>query len=490
MSGVIDFPVRRRLRSCAKVEKQSAKELQTVENVSVAVKSKQKRNLPKESFEENVNCDETPNEKKRRIKRKLTPCFKKNEISRNERLNQYQLAKHLLSASSVSCIIGRESEFRQLQHLIGGHLQSKNSTSIYISGAPGTGKSVCINNVVKLLKNTHSFKFMKMNAMNFRNSNALFSHIADELKLSYSSKTQSVAAIEKFIKQLKQPLLLIVDEIDNLVEKHQEALYTIFDWSRVAAKNVIVVGIANTLDFTSRVLPRFHFLKEQRVKEIHFTPYTKDQIKQIIESRLSSLRCKNLIKPLAVEMIARKVSSHSGDARKALNLCEKAIELLEKEETKQFKETSDDGFNIGSEKSSSNGFSVEISHVMKVLKQVYGGDSGKDSCNDISYLPTQQQIILCICLMFAKFIGQKEVDIKRCYETFGKICSKKGLSYEMCNISDFRSMCDLLESKAFLIIKQIKDTTKIGLKNDENELFNLMNEKPFLANLLKDSSFV
>lgn len=60
---------------------------------------------------------------------------------------------------------------------------------------------------------------------------------------------------------------------------------------------------------------------------INFQPYTFDQLEMIIKSRLEGLR---LFDQSAVILCARKVSSVSGDARRALDICRLATVILER----------------------------------------------------------------------------------------------------------------------------------------------------------------
>ena len=57
-----------------------------------------------------------------------------------------------------------------------------------------------------------------------------------------------------FFKQIS--LVLVLDEIDQLESKNQDVLYTVFEWPALFASRLALVGIANTLDLTDRVLPR------------------------------------------------------------------------------------------------------------------------------------------------------------------------------------------------------------------------------------------
>ena len=51
-------------------------------------------------------------------------------------------------------------------------------------------------------------------------------------------------------------ILLVLDEVDQLESKDQSVLYTVFEWPALQGSKLVLVGIANSLDLTDRVLPR------------------------------------------------------------------------------------------------------------------------------------------------------------------------------------------------------------------------------------------
>ena len=50
--------------------------------------------------------------------------------------------------------------------------------------------------------------------------------------------------------------MLVLDEIDHLITKDQDVLYSFFEWAKSNSSKLIMIGIANALDLTSRFLPR------------------------------------------------------------------------------------------------------------------------------------------------------------------------------------------------------------------------------------------
>lgn len=96
----------------------------------------------------------------------------------------------------------------------------------------------------------------------------------------------------------------MLDEIDQLINKKQSVLYTVFEWPLRAKSKIVLVGIANALDLTDRVLPRLHARPDLQLELMHFLPYTKQQIINIFTAKLKEEMTTDLFSPLAIQMLA------------------------------------------------------------------------------------------------------------------------------------------------------------------------------------------
>ncbi len=84
-------------------------------------------------------------------------------------------------------------------------------------------------------------------------------------------------------------MVLLVDELDHLVTRKQTVLYNIFDWPTRPQSNLIVIGIANTMDLDERLLKRI--ASRLGLRKIQFRPYSKEQLVSIIKVTASSCCC-------------------------------------------------------------------------------------------------------------------------------------------------------------------------------------------------------
>ena len=82
-----------------------------------------------------------------------------------------------------------------------------------------------------------------------------------------------------------------------------------FEWPSLPKSRLVLVGIANALDLTDRVLPRLqgHQCKPQL---LHFAPYTKQQIIDVLEDRLATC---DVLEPSALKFCAMKVATVAGN---------------------------------------------------------------------------------------------------------------------------------------------------------------------------------
>eukprot|EP00455_Lapot_gusevi_P053165 TRINITY_DN8239_c0_g1_i2.p1 TRINITY_DN8239_c0_g1~~TRINITY_DN8239_c0_g1_i2.p1 ORF type:complete len:286 (+),score=55.64 TRINITY_DN8239_c0_g1_i2:67-924(+) len=123
-------------------------------------------------------------------------------------------------------------------------------------------------------------------------------------------------------------LVLMLDEIDFLLTRDQSVLYNLLQWTTYPDSNLVVIGISNTLDFADRLMARVH--SRMGDCRIAFQPYTHQQLAEIVMARLKSLPvCP--FHPDALEKMARKIASLSGDARRTLQVCRRALEICERE---------------------------------------------------------------------------------------------------------------------------------------------------------------
>ena len=173
-----------------------------------------------------------------------------------------------------------------------------------------------------------SFSFIELNAMKLTEPHQLWVHLWKELtgkKVTADHATSLLQTRFSTSAPNREPLLLLVDELDLLWTRKQDVMYNLFDWPTKINSKLIVVAIANTMDLPERLMMN-RVSSRLGLTRMSFQPYTHVQLKQIVMSRLTGIRG---IDPDGVELIARKVAALSGDARRALDICRRATEIAE-----------------------------------------------------------------------------------------------------------------------------------------------------------------
>lgn len=122
--------------------------------------------------------------------------------------------------------------------------------------------------------------------------------------------------------------MVLVDELDQLVTKKQEVIYNFFNWPNQPHSRLIVLAVANTMDLPERELSN-KINSRLGSNRINFTPYDKNQLIEILSSRMEGLD--GVFAKEAIGLVASKVASVTGDARRALDICRRAVEKVESE---------------------------------------------------------------------------------------------------------------------------------------------------------------
>uniref|UniRef100_A0A914L6J5 AAA+ ATPase domain-containing protein n=1 Tax=Meloidogyne incognita TaxID=6306 RepID=A0A914L6J5_MELIC len=287
-------------------------------------------------------------------------------------------------------LIGREKEFGLIESLISTSLKDKSSLCVYISGPPGTGKTATVKEVInhlqwKIDKNGRhkEFHFVSIDCFASSTTTSLAQHILLRLETQtkISNGKQVLQALENKISKCKIPILILLDEVDNLVSRKDEIIYDAFNWPNKFPGRVIVIGIffedfliqvlcrraggylkrnlvciisfeqesnridfhnrcftyfytnlgiSNSLDLTERQLSKIKFAHPP--KSIVFPPYTSEMLISILSSYLNDIGNKSsIIDTKAIELCARKVASMTGDVRRALDIASQMIVNFDEE---------------------------------------------------------------------------------------------------------------------------------------------------------------
>ncbi|EFA03095.1 cell division control protein 6 homolog [Tribolium castaneum] len=417
----------------------------------------------------------------------LSPNEKSNRKKLFQEDDLYQNARRALHSSCPTNLPGREKELGDLKQFILQHLDEGTSGTLYISGPPGTGKTASLNLVLEDPQISSGIEHVYVNCTSIKSSGSIFSRIAKDLGIKASGKSEKdyVGAIEKFLQKGHRTILLVLDEIDQLESKKQSVLYTIFEWPANPNSRLILIGIANALDLTDRILPRLQARCELKPQLMHFAPYTKQQIVEIFTNRLKNANVLDIFSPIALQMLAGKVAAISGDVRRALDIGRRVIEMSDKKKRGECVLKSVE--NLATELEEKKLESVDMRQVVQVLNRVYGTTQSLDEEVEDSF-PLQQKIIVCSLLLILKKAKNKDVTIGRLHDVYRRVCAKRNI--QVVDQGEFVGLCSLIETRGMVKIIKKKDPrmNKVSLVWDEGEVSATLRDKQLMSMILQDDS--
>ena len=282
----------------------------------------------------------TPTHKRMTVKKPLefTPLGTRILSPQNTQSSPYQIARAHLHVSSVPiCLPCREEEFANVYTQLEAAITDGTGSCIYISGTPGTGKTATVREVIAQLnasvqaEELDDFIFVEINGMKVTDPHQAYSLLWEALRGDRVSPSHALALLEQEFSApspRRVPCVVLMDELDQLVTRSQSVMYNFFNWPGLRHSHLIVLAVANTMDLPERTLSN-KISSRLGLRRITFPGYTHTQLINIIESRLANVPGSTVVHPDAIQFASRKVAAVSGDARRALDICRRAVEMAE-----------------------------------------------------------------------------------------------------------------------------------------------------------------
>lgn len=259
----------------------------------------------------------------------------------------HQLARNNLHVASVPLSLPcRQTEFETVYTHLESAITAGSGSCIYISGTPGTGKTATVREVVAQLhasvqaEELDDFIFVEINGMKVPEPTQAYSLLWEALRGERVSPSHALGLLENEFAHpspRRVPCVVLMDELDQLVTRTQSVMYNFFNWPGLRHSRLIVLAVANTMDLPERTLSN-KISSRLGLTRILFPGYTHEQLMEIVRSRLAGVGG-DLVDPDAAQFAARKVAAVSGDARRCLDICRRAVEIagaqgLESEEAR------------------------------------------------------------------------------------------------------------------------------------------------------------
>ncbi|KAJ2843702.1 AAA ATPase, partial [Coemansia erecta] len=166
----------------------------------------------------------------------------------------FAATKTVLNRSTAAPqIVGREAEQDAIRNFLEATVGRSRGGSMYISGNPGTGKTACLQAIIK--QSSAKFTSVLVNCVPLTRPGQVYAAVLDALDKPAASTDRALADLEHLVFSSKSAVLVILDEVDSLLGSRQEVLYRLFELAAHPDSRLALVGIANALDLTDRFLP-------------------------------------------------------------------------------------------------------------------------------------------------------------------------------------------------------------------------------------------
>ena len=359
----------------------------------------------------------------------------------------------------------RESETSTIREFIRTAVKTTGSSGnvLYISGVPGTGKTASVLSVVKQMQ-MMSFQFAYINSMKLNSPTDLYLDLLMKLEIHKNRRFRADKPQEKLTEYFssgdkQRPVtVLLIDEIDYLVTKSQAVVYQLFDWPLLPESKLVLLTISNTMDLPERLMPRV--ASRLGLARLNYLPYNHEQIRKVILERLEEVKAANVFSDDAIKLVSRRVATSSGDIRKALHICRRAIELRE-------------------------GNVVNASDVNRAQFDLYSNPF----VAVIAHLPYLARIVMIALVLETKFRNSEVVTLRDLHGRFSNLILTFSPASQGRSIyySDFLHVVNQLKQLAIIVVSKHSGSATTGassggevfLPDDEGLL---QENKPTIAN--------
>ena len=311
-------------------------------------------------------------------------------------------------------ILHRDDEQEKVTQSLLPILKQSRPSNLLVYGKPGTGKTLVVKKILsKIQERVEKSKFpIKLIYSNSKVETTLYGllvSIGRQLDLDEKKLPPSGLATSEVFKRLlnkinteKFNVIFVIDEIDHLtklaVKTGKDILYQLTRANEgLECGSLTIVGISNDLTFKENLDPRV--ISSLGEEEIVFANYNVEQIKKILEERITESFIENAVDDSALNLCAALAGGEHGDARRAIDLIRVAGEIAERQQSNK----------------------VTIKHVRDATQKI---EENKEEASLKSY-PIHEKLIL---LAIMKANGSSTGEIYSSYKNLCKTIRKDTLT--------------------------------------------------------------
>lgn len=188
-------------------------------------------------------------------------------------------------------------------------LQTFTFSCMYVSGVPGTGKTVSIATVIKSLqlqataKNLPEFQFIEINGMRLTQPEHAYVHIYHQItgiKVSWEQACSLLETLFNTTSLERKTTVLVVDEFEKMKSQRDRVIFNLFDWTTKKSAQLFLVAIGNIINPSQLI--KNALASRLGSTCIKFQPYKQNELQKIVQARLVGI---NIFDNEAIELVAR-----------------------------------------------------------------------------------------------------------------------------------------------------------------------------------------
>ncbi len=229
----------------------------------------------------------------------------------------------------------REKELDSLAYCFKPILSNRKPLNVFLAGPTGVGKTVCVRYVLRQLEETHDrVKSLYLNCFEYNSRASVLIALANFVGAAVPRRGLATDEVfTNFLQCLEKcsfTPIVVLDEVDQLLlnEENSKLLYDLLRVVEYGGKPIGIVLISNDIALISKLDSRIRSSLAQQA--IIFSPYTPQQLKEILSERAELAFAKGSYERDVVNVAAAHAAKLGGDCRVALESLLKAGRLAER----------------------------------------------------------------------------------------------------------------------------------------------------------------
>ncbi len=245
-------------------------------------------------------------------------------------------------------ILHREEHIEKIASILAPALRGEKPSNLFVYGNTGTGKTLSVQHVKgKLLSKSKELgsdniqviyvncKLGKSSETEYRILARIIGELGGSVPPTGLPTSEVYSRFVDLIDKKKQVVLIVLDEIDQAVEKISDSFIYSLVRLNTELKNaqINIIGISNNATFMDNIDPRVRSSLGE--EELVFSPYNALQLQDILKKRADQAFSDGALEEGVVAKCAAYAAREHGDARRALDLLRVAAEITEREGSKK-----------------------------------------------------------------------------------------------------------------------------------------------------------